>query len=184
MELRSVSAEKFEEVLAAMERNFPPEERRDAADARAVLEKENYRVFVFSEGETALGFVTVWELSTFAFVEHFVTYEAHRNRGYGAAVLTLLKQRYGRLVLEAEPPATPMAERRLGFYERNGFFASGVPYLQPSYRVGGESVPLVLLSCPALPEDAVAAVIGEIYHTVYGVTPSQQETQSQRRPQQ
>lgn len=164
--LKPMDLDRFAVVYAAMERNFVPAERRDSADARALLNRKEYRIFEAMDGTDAVGFVTVWELEGFCFIEHFVIYEDYRNRGYGARVLALLKENYRMLVLEAEPPETELQTRRIRFYERSGFFVNDVNYVQPPYREGGEAVKLLLLSCPAPLADA-DAVISELYRRVY-----------------
>ena len=50
--------------------------------------------------------------------------------------------------------------------KRNGFFENEVEYFQPSYRKGGDSVPLILMTTGA-PLDNPKPLIDEIYKTVY-----------------
>ena len=167
MELEKLAAADFDGVYDEMEKNFIKEERRDREVARALLAEPRYTFYhVVDEGER-VGFVTLWQLRDRVFVEHFVTYEAYRNRGVGKRALALLAERYGKLVLEAEPPETEMATRRLGFYGRCGFHENDLPYVQPPYRADEEEVPLILLSFPA-PLSDPRATARELYETVYG----------------
>ena len=166
MELLRADALDFDGIYEAMEAAFPYEERRKRDAARALLIMPRYRIFHIVKDGVRVGFVTLWELDGLAFVEHFVTYSAYRNRGYGAQAIALLQARYPCIVLEAEHPDTPIAARRLAFYKRTGFVENEYPYIQPSYHGDGVGVPLVLMSYPAAlaNPDAVAK---RLYKEVY-----------------
>lgn len=167
MELQIAATEDFDSVYDALEASFIPEERRDREDAHRLMLAGKYTVFHVLDGDCRVGFLTVWELDGFAFVEHFVTYEKYRNCGYGSAALGLLKGRYDSIVLEAEPPTEGMPARRIAFYERNGFCRNKSFYLQPPYRATEAGVELVLMSYPTALDD-FHGVAGEIYGKVYG----------------
>ena len=50
------------------------------------------------------------------------------------------------ILLEAEPPLTEIARRRIGFYERAGFEIIDADYIQPPYEETGRGVPLYLMA--------------------------------------
>ena len=166
MKLIKASEADFEFIYSVMKSSFPPEERRARDEARLVMNESDYTVYLVNVGDEYVGFVSVWELSDFAFVEHFATRQEHRGKGYGALALALLRQMYARIVLEAEPPENILRARRVAFYERAGFVANPRPYVQPSYTKGGPGVELVLMSYPSTLTD-VERVVGEIYRRVY-----------------
>lgn len=166
MVLEKAFIEDFDSVYDALEASFIPEERRKRDDARALMLSGKYTVFHVLDGECKIGFITVWDLEGFAFVEHFVTYEEYRNKGYGSRALSLLKERYDSIVLEAEPPTEGMPARRIAFYERNGFCRNKQFYLQPPYRESENGVELVLMSYPSVLDD-FHCTAGEIYKKVY-----------------
>ncbi len=166
MQLQQVYPSEFEALYAELEKNFIAAERRDLADARALLGDPRFAAYHTVENGVRVGFVTLWTLKDTVFAEHFVTYEPFRNKGCGARVLALLKQTFPSLLLEAEPPETDLAARRLAFYRRNGFCENSYPYVQPAYREGGEDVPLVLMSYPDVLREP-AATVKELYHVVY-----------------
>ena len=73
-----------------------------------------------------------------------------------------------RIVLEAEPPETPIAVRRIGFYTRCGLSLSDFPYEQPPLNPGDGMLPLVLMSSGGtLTWDEAAAVRKTLYREVY-----------------
>ena len=167
MELVPVAAAEFDAVFDEMEANFIPDERRSRAAARRLLSEPRYALLHVVEEGRRVGFVGVWLLNGFTFLEHFVVYEAYRNQGVGARVLARLQSRGDRLLLEAEPPAGGITARRVAFYERCGFVRSDYPYLQPAYRADGAPVPLVLMFWPDCPPDP-RPQIRAVYETVYG----------------
>ena len=166
MELKKILIKDFDEIYSEMEKNFVKEERRDYIPARNLLDKEEYLVYHITVSGENVGFVTVWLLSDFAFVEHFVVYEKYRNLGYGGMAISLIKDKFGKAVLEAEPPEEGMRARRVDFYERNGFVRNPQKYIQPAYREGGDEVELVLMSYPDTLGEFERAV-EEIYKKVY-----------------
>lgn len=167
MSLKKAEAEDFDRVYDELERSFIPDERRDREEARELVERGAYTVWHVLDGENRVGFVTVWQLSFGAFVEHFATYPQYRNKGYGGAALALLKERYGSIVLEAEPPTGELPARRVAFYRRNGFFKNEQYYFQPPFRKDGNGVELVLMSWPS-PISDFKDTVSEIYGRVYG----------------
>ena len=169
MEIIKAKVEDFDLIYSEMEKNFVREEIRDRKAARAVMEDEKYVIYHVAKDGTRVGFMTVWELSDFAFLEHFVTYEKFRNKGYGHEALTLLKEKYKKIILESEPPCNDIQKRRISFYERNGFTKNDFPYIQPPYREDDEGVPLLIMSYPSKLSDFDAHVT-EIYGRVYKKT--------------
>ena len=149
MRLLPISPSDFDGIYAEMERNFIPDERRDYAHARRVLDFPEFHVFhVENEGQN-VGFITVWCLDGVTFAEHFVIYERFRGKGVGARVLPLLQQKFPHVVLECERPVDPMQARRAAFYKRNGFCDNDCDYYQPAYSKNGSEVPMLLMSYPA-----------------------------------
>ncbi len=169
MQIIKATVEDFDLIYSEMEKNFVREEIRDRGSAREVMEDENYVIYHVTEGGTRVGFITVWELSGFAFAEHFVTYEKFRNKGYGHEAIKIIEEKYKRVVLEVEHPLDDMKKRRIAFYKRQGFFENAQPYIQPPYREDGEGVPLILMSYPA-PLSDFDAHVTEIYERVYKKT--------------
>ncbi len=166
IELIEIQNEDFDGIYAEMEKNFIPDERRDYAHARRVLECPEFHVcHVVNEGEK-VGFVSYWCLNGVTFFEHFVIYEPFRGAGIGAKVLPLLQKKFSPLVLECERPESPLQARRAAFYLRSGFCENDCDYYQPSYRTGGSEVPMLLLSYPA-PLDDPHATAAQIRREVY-----------------
>lgn len=70
---------------------FPQEERRDPDDYKTDLLKDPYYRFVpFFDGGNMIGFVSLWDLDAFLFIEHFAVHRKLRGNGYGTRILRRL----------------------------------------------------------------------------------------------
>lgn len=162
----------FDKVYDLMEKSFPIDEYRPYSEQKALLDDPAYTVYVLYDescdgaceescGESChksydelydklqdiKAFIAVWEFDDFAFVEHFAVHPDLRNCGIGAHVLNELAVKLGKMVcLEVEPPETEMAARRIGFYERNGFFLNEYQYMQPPISKGRKAIPLLIMT--------------------------------------
>ena len=170
--LQLLDKEEFHRVYEIMEKSFPKEEIRSYEGQRALLEREDYRLY----GETELsgkvvGFLAVWELSGILFIEHFAVEAEARNCGLGSRLLRELQDRYALpMCLEVELPTDELTRRRIGFYERNGFAFNDFPYKQPSLGEGRDPVPLRLMTTGGgLQPEEFQRVRELLYTMVYGV---------------
>lgn len=166
MTLNKIKTEDFDFIYSEMEKNFISDERRDYGPAKNLLDCDAYSIYHITDSGTNIGFVTVWNVSDYAFIEHLVVYEKYRNRGYGSIALSLMKKAFNSIVLESEPPTDDIKARRIAFYERNGFCQNDYPYIQPAYRNGGCGVRLILMSYPDTISD-IEKTISELYRQVY-----------------
>ena len=166
MEFIQIKESEFDFIFQQMELNFILEERRDYLPAKSLLTNSDYKLFHIVDGCKKVGFISVWNLNEFIFIEHFVVYSEFRNLGYGALALNLAKEKWSKLVLECELPNTEIAKRRMGFYKRNGFCQNLGEYYQPSYRESGQGVYLAIMSYPKI-LDNFDGVVKIIHKRVY-----------------
>ncbi|MBQ4340196.1 MAG: GNAT family N-acetyltransferase [Firmicutes bacterium] len=169
--LKKIDRENFAEVYAIMEKSFPKDERRSYEAQEALFEKKEYCIYGEKTGDKISGFIAVWEFEEFSYIEHFAVDEVHRNSGRGKAMLSELLEISGKpVVLEVEPPENKDAKRRIGFYERNGFFLNEYHYVQLPLEEGREEVELKIMSYPeAVSEEGFYKVKDTIYKSVFGV---------------
>ena len=168
MELKLATKKDFFSIYSEMEKNFVREEIRDYGAALAVMENERYSIYQIINNGTRVGFISVWELPDFAFVEHFVIYDSYRNNGLGEKTLLLLKDKFDKILLEVEPPEDEIKTRRISFYKRCGFHENPNEYYQPPYRKGDTGTMLILLSYPKGLSDFEGAK-KQIYTHVYKI---------------
>lgn len=165
--IEKLDKKEFDTVFSIMERSFPLEEYRPYTAQKALLDDPAYTIYVAKEEEGILGFAAVWELGNILFLEHLAVAPEQRNRGIGAELLGFLTKK--RCCLEVEPPVTELTCRRVGFYQRNGFFLNGYPYMQPSLGEGRSPVPLqIMTSGSAIKAEEFTQLKDLLYTRVYG----------------
>ena len=139
----------FDKVYKIMEESFPIDERRTYEEQKALLNNKMYSIYVLtdSENDNIKAFIAIWQFNDLAFVEHFAVSSLYRNGGIGALILQEVKKLITcRICLEVELPKEEMAKRRIGFYERNGFFYNDYEYMQPPITKGRKEIPLRIMT--------------------------------------
>lgn len=163
----------FEAMFRIMEDSFPSDEYRPFEEQRFLLDDPRYCVYVNrdADGGDVNAFLAVWHFDGFAFVEHFAVRADARNRGLGAVMLCELERLLQcRLCLEVELPSTPIARRRIAFYERAGFTFHDFDYTQPPISKGKHEVPLRLMTTGGpLSFEQLTEIKTILYREVYRV---------------
>ena len=129
------------QVKALYRTAFPKHERLWWPALRFLTRKSCGDIQAYLDGDTFCGFTVSAQAGSVCYVLFFAVDETCRNRGYGSAILEILKKANPEkhLVVLIEPPE-PEAEnheqrtRRLQFYERNGFYQTGLM----SREIGGD----------------------------------------------
>lgn len=109
---------------------FPKEERIPWPLVRLNALRRDIDLNAFLDGNTFCGFTYSVTAGGMHFLLFFAIDDKLRSRGYGSAILSLLKKEYGTVVLNIEPftddaPNLPERKHRYGFYRHNGFFDTG-----------------------------------------------------------
>ncbi|RKE71949.1 GNAT family N-acetyltransferase [Chryseobacterium sp. AG363] len=138
---------RVQEIYTSYSTTFPVDEQRDK-DQFDSLFSNPYVEFtsVIHESE-AIGYLILWKLSSFVFVEHFEVFEAFRSKKLGSHIMNHLSDNYPQIILEIEPAElSEDASRRYSFYQRNNFSLIDTNHVQPSYGEGKKSLNLWLLA--------------------------------------
>ena len=162
----------FDDVYSIMEDSFPADERRPYNEQKMLLNKDNYKVYVIKDTSCRISaFIAVWSFNDFIFIEHFAVDSSFRNSGIGSSVLNDIKNKYNKIIcLEVEPPKSEITRRRVGFYERNGFYLNHYPYVQPPISKGKNPVPLMIMTTDKeISEEEFIDIKESIYKKVYNV---------------
>lgn len=167
--LEHLAKQDFDVIFGLLEASFPIDEYRSYGEQKALLEDEIYRILVQKEQGCIRAFAALWDLGDFVYIDHLVVRPEDRSRGLGALILQELLQQAGKpIILEVEPPEDELCRRRIGFYQRNGFFLNPWPYWQPPISPGKKSIPLRIMSSGRILSPAeFAAVQEKLYSRVY-----------------
>ena len=140
--LQRINETNFPEIYRIMQVSFSDDEYRPYDEQLALFEEPEYRIYYMPAG-----FLAVWELESFIYIEHFAVDPSLRNSGTGSAMLQELVKQYQKpICLEVELPEDELTRRRIGFYERNGFIFNEYPYIQPPISKGKSPVPLRIMT--------------------------------------
>lgn len=182
---KSLGTEEQTELLSQQirplyEAAFPKEERRAWTEVLPLLDEEDsfsLQIAFLQRGTESefIGFLSLWDLSKgWLFVEHFALLPEQRNNGFGAKLLSNLKESHPNkaILLECEPPISSLAQKRLNFYARQGFNILSTSYEQPSYYPSetgklSEAFPLYLLGSRPCSADELSQLISKLYAKVY-----------------
>lgn len=112
-------------VLELYESAFPENERTGNEQFLAMIDHCPQMSFnVISEHDQLDGMAVIWDLGICRYLLYLAVTEKQRNHGLGAETLRLLKQQSSLPIIgeiEYASEDNPMAARRIGFYQRNGF---------------------------------------------------------------
>ncbi|MGH1520622.1 GNAT family N-acetyltransferase [Chryseobacterium sp. JK1] len=145
--ITSAEDHRVQEIYTSYTTTFPIDEQRDKEQFAGLFSNPHVKFMsVVHESETA-GYLILWELSSFIFVEHFEVFESFRSKKLGSQIMGYLLENYPQIILEIEPAhLNEDATRRYSFYQRNNFSLVDSTYIQPSYGEGKRSLNLWLLA--------------------------------------
>lgn len=147
---------------------FPEEERRPFDELPIGDDNTHLQLLLFCDNaETPVGFASVWQFGDFCFIEHLAIDAPQRGKGYGALIVQQLLSPDYPCLLEVEPPHDEQSEKRIRFYNRLGFSANPLPYLQPPYHKGLLPIPMVLMSNPAISLPEADTFVSQLQKEVY-----------------
>ena len=161
----------FDALFSLMEKSFPADEHRGRTAQRALFADSDYAVYGIKDGADVKAFISTWRFDDFVYIEHFAVNPSCRNNGVGKKMLNDLIERLGKPVcLEVEPPVNGITRRRIGFYERNGFFLNTYPYEQPPMAAGKKALKMyVMTSGAAADEQRFQKIKSALYEKVHRV---------------
>lgn len=175
MEYFTATEADFEQIFKIMDESFPDNEMRTKEKLYQLIttnDRCNIICFGGCDDDSGIsGFLVVWELDEFVFIENFATTQAMRGQGLGGALLDFIVANYKKdIVLEVELPVNDITSRRIGFYQRHDFILSDFDYLMPPLREGDDFLPLKIMSYKkTFTKESFEAYKEQIYNIVYNV---------------
>lgn len=166
LQITSADDYRIKKIFDSYSSTFPEDERREWFQFVRLFVHPKVKVFSVLDEAQNIGYLIIWKLSQFTFVEHFEVFEEFRSRNMGSQITAFLLKNYPRIILEIEPESlNENARRRFSFYQRNGFSLIDEMYIQPSYGDGKKNIQLWLLA-NYKPEN-IQQIKDEIYDVVY-----------------
>ncbi len=166
--LKRLSKSDFDGIYKILNESFPVDEKRPYEKQRKLLDDPIYAVYGITDGENVNAIAAVYQLEDAIFLEHLAVSAEYRNGGLGALMLSELCALGHTVCLEVELPSTEIAKRRIGFYERNGFYYNDYHYIQPALADGQNPIELrIMTSGRALNESEFIKLRDMIYVKAY-----------------
>ena len=150
----NLKMEDYPKFLSLYNSSFPEDQKRLYEDEKHLdnfikMKGGKFNAFSAVDGDLYLGFLSYWTFEGYTYIEHFAVDPAHRGKNIGRLMLNhLFKEVSPDVLLETEPGDTPEAQKRIEFYEKNGFkVRTEFNYTQPSYGGKGQvAVPMLLMT--------------------------------------
>ena len=139
----------YDKAYQLYQNSFPYLERRDDNGHSLIMQKPDYHFSVLTQNEELLGIMLYFETDNFIYLEHFAVVPEKRGNGIGAKGVEILKNIGKTVILEIEYPVDEITNRRLDFYNRNGFKLTTHYHIQAKYHKGDDDLPLKILSYPS-----------------------------------
>jgi GNAT superfamily N-acetyltransferase len=167
---------RFDQVFEIMKQSFPEAEYREYSEQKKLLSNSCYHLLTEeNEHNDVIGFLAGWEFESFRYVEHVAVSSNIRGGGIGKRLMErFMNQSAKPVILEVELPEDELKRRRIGFYERLGFYLGDHSYVQPPLRaVRQQNLSLQIMSYPAkLTPTQFEMVRKLLYKEVYGAPPT------------
>lgn len=145
---------------------FPEDERRDKEQFELLFKNPKVKVLSIQQENKEKGYMIVWLLSEFLFLEHFEIFPECRGQKIGSSILSKLVASFPKIILESEPYfLNEISARRIDFYQRNGFSIVDRDYEQPAYSKVKTNLKLFLMANWTVTD--VLKIKKEIYTEVY-----------------
>lgn len=165
--ITSAEDPRVQEIYTSYTTTFPADEQRDQKHFLGLFTNPHVKFMSVIHESEEVGYLILWELSSFVFVEHFEVFERFRSKKLGSTIMNHLSESYPKIILEIEPADSGEdASRRYSFYQRNNFSLIDTTHVQPSYGKGKKSLNLWLLAnyTPENLEEAKREILDIIYH--------------------
>lgn len=151
------------------ENSFPEEERREFSQLIDIYKNHNLELNLITQENQLVGILNQWKFDEVLYIEHLAIHPEYRNKKIASKVLEELSKTYKTIVLEVELPLNETSKRRIGFYQRAGFFLQPYNYYQPPYRKGEKAIQMHIMTKTKTPikKEEYQTIIDTIRKKVY-----------------
>ena len=172
MRMERIKENEFERYYTLLEEDFCYDERKSKEDELKAFSNRSFKPYFIYDNNLMVGYMCYWEFKDFIFGEHFAVLKEKRNLGYGTIFFEyFLKKIKKTLVFEIEKPTDEQSKKRKKFYEQFNLSFNEYEYLQPSYHVDGNEVPMILVSYPrSLTKEEFKQVVDKVKAEVCNIS--------------
>jgi GNAT superfamily N-acetyltransferase len=171
MELRLPTPEEYRAACRDYREAFPLAERKSAWTMRRLWEAGKYLPYCFFDGQDLLGGAFLWVgRPGWRLLDYLFVTAQRRNQQLGGEILRALRELegpdtviFGEVEVPAAAPDPAMAQRRMGFYARNGWRWAGY-----ETRLYGVRFQTLYLAGEAVADQALIAEHQYIYQHAVG----------------
>lgn len=154
MEFTNLKMEDYPSFLQLYNETFPHDQRRIYESEKHLdnfikMKGGKFNAFAAKDGDLFLGFLSYWTFQGYTYIEHFAIAPDQRGKNLGRLMLNhLFKEVSPNVLLETSPATDEESQKRITFYEKNGFkIRKEFNYTQPSYGgKGQQSVAMLLMT--------------------------------------
>lgn len=167
--IQLVRLETFEELenhsaMNLYAESFPPTERRTASIMKKLMQNEPlFHCMILQRGSDCVGLMFYWQFESCIYLEHLAIEPRFRGQGVGTRALLLLQKISSFIILEIEPVADAVTQRRWKFYQHCGFHRLPYKHIQPLYQGEGAPLSMELLSYPTAADAELIAAFEREY---------------------
>lgn len=182
MEFINLKMEDYPKFLKLYNEVFPEDQKRLYEDEKHLdnfikMKGGKFNAFSAVDGDLYLAFLSYWTFEGYTYIEHFAVNPAQRGKNIGRLMLNhLFKEVSPNVLVEVSYPddSDPDSQRRINFYEKNGFkIRKEFNYTQPSYGGKGQNpVPMLLMSHGEVNLhniDSIKDMLKEVYNVNHGI---------------
>lgn len=137
MELTRLTKEQLKNIYEnRMKDDFPVAELKPLEAMYDMMDRDCYDALAMCVNQEVVGYSLLTKIPghSFFLLDYLSVYKEYRQCGYGSQTLSMLRQHYSEktIFIESENPkyqdggAKTVAQKRLGFYEKNGAVDTGV----------------------------------------------------------
>ena len=166
---RIINPADLDSISELYQDSFPPEERREFFQLEQLIsDRELFVNQIITDKNTIAGLCIFWVFGEFVYIEHLAVKPELRGIGIGEGTLSVLRVKFKVLILETELPLDELSQRRIKFYERNGFSLLERQYFQPSYGNNKPEVELKIMCTKAdISDEKLNEYLLQIRNKVY-----------------
>lgn len=138
----------FKDAWNIYQESFPDHEKRLLKSQQEIISNPLYYFMVLTISNRVLGIALMWKTKTFTYIEHLAIAKEQRKKKLGTYLLEKIKTKNQPIILEIDPPLDSVSQKRLSFYNKNGFVSHEFNHIHPPYKALYCGHSLIILSYP------------------------------------